>query len=166
MRFAVRDLLIVLAALSLWLLLADASAGSGPLADLAGLIAGAGIGATAYLLHEWGHWTGARLAGSVMHVSARLDTAFMFTFDSRANGKREFAAMTAGGFLATIVGVAFCYLALPDELLASHVARGLVLFLALLGVAIEVPLALWGLLGKTLPPIDRRRGTAAAPPGQ
>ena len=75
--------------------------------------------------------------------------------------------MSAGGFAGTGLAVLAAYTLLPDAELASRVARGTVLFLAFLGLVLEVPLLLWGAFGKALPAIEtfpghRKRAAQAA----
>jgi Ca2+/H+ antiporter len=59
--------------------------------------------------------------------------------------------MSVSGFAATAAAVAFFYLGLPDEYLAARVARGGALFLALLGVVLELPLLLYGIARRDVP---------------
>jgi len=95
-----RDGAAVLALLSLWaaadtwtaatdLLLAQAVA----IAD--GVLVGALLAA---VLHEWGHYAGARAAGAVApRVSPRGLSLFRYRFDFAANDQRQFHWMTGGG---------------------------------------------------------------------
>jgi hypothetical protein len=61
--------------------------------------------------------------------------------------------MSLTGFAATAVVIWIVYL-LPDAWLASRVARGLVLFLTLLAVVLEVPLVIYSLVTNKVPPVD------------
>jgi len=59
--------------------------------------------------------------------------------------------MSVSGFIATALVLVFFYQGLPDEYLASRVARGSALFLALLGLTLELPLLLYGLATRSVP---------------
>ncbi len=99
---ALRDLAIVVAALSLWAA-ADtwyAVTRLGFAATLSfanGLLVGAGVGA---LLHEWGHFTGARLTGARSPLRPFGGFLPLFDFDMQANDERQFQWMSVGGNLA------------------------------------------------------------------
>jgi hypothetical protein len=51
----------------------------------------------AYLFHEWGHFTGARLAKSVSPVLEKPRSFFMFSFDMARNSTSQFLSMSVGG---------------------------------------------------------------------
>ena len=59
LKFALRDLTIVLIGLVAWWLMADWGAQDTMRGDLSGLVIGLLIGAGGYFLHEWGHLAGA-----------------------------------------------------------------------------------------------------------
>lgn len=158
-KFALRDLGILGLAAGLWHLVAGHSAGTGFVADVSGVLAGLGFGAAAYVLHEWGHLLGAFATRSVVTPGGRLTSFFVFGFDTERNGLGQFLVMSVGGFIATALLLWGCYAYLPDDLLASRVARGLVVFLAILGVTLELPLVVWGLLKQGVPgPVDVKPG--------
>jgi len=151
LKFAARDTLILALAAGLWWLLAARSAQPNTLADFSGFVVGMMLGITAFVLHEWGHVVGAFLSGSTMTVNQNLLSPYIFSYDSPHNSLRQFVIMSIGGFVVTAAIVAGYYLGLPDELLASRVARGAALFLAFLGVFLEVPLLLFALISRTVP---------------
>ncbi len=153
-KLAVRDLLLVALLGGFWWLVADLSAGDGPVSDFVGLLAGLGLGVATYLLHEWGHLLGALATRSTVHAPERLGSRFLFSFDSRANSRRQFLIMSLGGFAVTAVALALVYTVLPAEQLATRVARGSVLFLTFLLVFIELPLFVWALVRGDLPPVE------------
>lgn len=142
LRFAIRDALVVTAAAAVWQLAARHSGGTGAVADLAGLVAGLLVGAAGFVLHEWGHLLAGLAAGGTARINADLRSGFLFRFDADANTLRQFVVMSLGGFAATGALVWLVYALLPDGLLASRVARGAALFLAALGVVLELPLLL------------------------
>ena len=138
-KFAVRDGVIVATAVAAWAAVADLSAGPGPVADLSGVIAGLLVGASAFVLHEWGHLLAGWAAGGVAHPNSHLKSGFLFSFDDK-NSLAQFLVMSIGGFVVTGFFVWLVYLRLPDELLATRVARGAIAFLASLTLLLEFPL--------------------------
>lgn len=158
-----RDAAIVATAVLLWLLGARHSAGTGPVADFTGVLLGALLGACALLVHEWGHFAGAVATRSAISPAASLRSVFSFSFDSKRNSQRQFLAMTAGGWIGTATAVAVAYGALPSDLLASRVARGMALLSVALVVATEIPLVLRALWTGRIPPVETRRAPAEAP---
>lgn len=153
-RLAVRDALIIAATLVGWHYGAHWSAESGMRGDIAGVVLGAAVATCFLLLHEWGHLLGALATASRVHAPRKLMSRFLFSFDTQANSRRQFAIMSLSGFVVTAIAVAFVYTRLPSDLLATRVARGLVMLLASLTVFLEVPLLLYGLFARALPPIE------------
>ena len=131
------------------------SAGAGPLADFAGVVLGFGLGFWAHTAHEWGHIAGGKLGRSVMRSGASLTSFSNFIYDSKRNSRPQFLLMSLMGFIPTGIAVWLYFSFLPEGELATHVARGAVLFLVLLGVVLELPLVIWALVRKDLPPVDR-----------
>lgn len=146
----IRDLLLVAATLALWngvLRAGDESATAIALNILAGLM----TVLTGYLAHEWGHLLGAWSRNSVVQLPTRLTSTFLFNFDVGCNDRRQFNAMAAGGFVASIVFVVLLLILVPWNLLAGKIA----LSLTAIGVAatfiLEVPTAWRVLRGAPLP---------------
>ena len=53
------------------------------------------------IFHEWGHFTGAKLTGSIAPVSKKpVRFYFMFNFDMEQNSVSQFIALSLGGILA------------------------------------------------------------------
>jgi hypothetical protein len=138
-KFLLRDSAVVALAAAAWWLLAARSAGAGPVADATGVVAGALVGAVAFLMHEWGHLLAGLASGGRFPVASELRSPFLFEID-RSNSVRQFTVMSLGGFAVTILGILFVYGVLPGELLATRVARGIIVFLAFLTAVLEVPL--------------------------
>jgi hypothetical protein len=161
-KLLARDLAIVALTALIWQLGAEASAVPGLRGDFAGVLAGVTIGVSAYLLHEWGHLVGAMLAGSTVHPARSLASGFLFSFDSRANTRRQFLSLSFGGWLATAIVLWAVYAQLPSELFASRVARGVVTANVLLVIVIEVPLVAWSLLTGRVPPVENQPAQVAA----
>ena len=151
LRFAARDVSILAISVGLWWLLAERSSGVGVVADFAGVAAGLLLGVCAYLLHEWGHLLGALVTRSRLKVAQSLRAAFIFSFDSKENSLAQFLVMSFSGFAATAAVVWAYYVYLPEGLLATRVARGVVLLLAFGGLAVEFPLVLFALRKRAIP---------------
>ena len=162
-KLLARDLVIVAATALVWRLGAAASADPGFAGDFAGVIAGVTIGVCGYLLHEWGHLLGALAVGSSVRPPRSLASGFLFSFDSRANSRRQFLALSLGGWLATVLVLWFVYAALPGDLFASRVARGVVAANVLLVVLIEIPLVVFSLVTGKVPPVDNQPAAVASP---
>lgn len=154
-KLALRDALLVAAALLAWWLLSHYSAGSGAVSDFAGVVLGAGLGFCAHTAHEWGHVVGGFLSRSVMRPGSSMTSFSNFVYDSKQNSRPQFLLMSIMGFIPTGIAVWLFFSHLPAGELATHVARGIVLFLVFLGVVLELPLVIWALVRKDLPPVDR-----------
>lgn len=111
-----RDLAIVSALLSLFAAAETWASTSGlALASLLSIVDGLLVGAaTAAVLHEWGHFAGARLAGG--HAPLKPIGGFfpIFDFDYKNNDARAFDWMSIGGNLGDISVVLFFFFALPQ----------------------------------------------------
>ena len=94
-----RDVSLVLLALSVWAG-ADAAyavTGTGFSAFLSvadGILVGLGV---AGLLHEWGHFAGARVSGGVAPLAPARSFLPLFQFDFQRSEPRHFQAMSIGG---------------------------------------------------------------------
>lgn len=161
-KMALRDLGIVLTASLAWRYGAHLSAGTGPVADVTGVLLGLALGVCAFVAHEWGHFLGALAGGSVVYPPRGVASVYLFSFDSKRNSRRQFLVMSFSGFAVTAAAVWVTQALLPDGLLATRVARGAILFLASLTVLFEIPLVLWAVLVGSLPPVE----TFAAPAGE
>lgn len=93
-----------------------------------------------FFLHEWGHLVGAWIAGAALVLPASpVETPFLFRFNNVRNSVSQFTAMSIGGFVASIVFVAWLPFGLPRGLLATYVAEGLTALGVLATLIIEVP---------------------------
>jgi hypothetical protein len=150
-RLAARDASIIAVALVAWWLVAGLSSGEDALGDFTGFVAGLLLGATGFVLHEWGHLLAALATRSAVEPSESLRSSFIFSFDSQSNSLGQFVVMSLGGFVVTAAVVWSFYAYLPDDLLASRVARGAALFLAFLGVSLELPFFFLALQRRSIP---------------
>ena len=122
-KFAVRDASLIAAAFLFWWVAADLSGGSGAIADFTGFVAGLLVGATGFILHEWGHLLAAFASRSAVEPNRKLRSGFIFSFDARSNSLGQFLVMSSGGFVVTAAIVWSFYAFLPDHLLATRIAR-------------------------------------------
>jgi hypothetical protein len=160
-KMFLRDLAIVGVAAALWWLLAGYSADVGPLADFSGVLVGMAIGLIPFVLHEWGHLLGAVATRSTVQPPTKLATPYLFSFDSKQNSRKQFLAMSFAGWAVSIAVAWAIFTQLPPDLLATRVARGVVVLAIGLIVVIEIPLVLFSLLTGRVPPVE----TQARPPG-
>lgn len=142
LKIAVRDLFLLLATLGVWTIEPTTRYTS---ADPAGTVmqiaAGVMAGLCAVAAHEWGHYLGARAAGAVVYPARRVTAVFMFGFDRERNGRREFMAMSYGGFVASAVMIVLFVTRLPLDALSGQVAMGFVAVGVLLTATLELPVA-------------------------
>ena len=94
---------------------------------------------------------GAVAMGSRVSVGTNLASGFLFRFEAEGNSLAQFVVMSLAGFVATALALAVFYTQLPDAWLASRVARGGAVFLAFLGLTLELPLLLYGLAIRGVP---------------
>jgi hypothetical protein len=93
-----------------------------------------------FLVHEWGHLLGAWYAGASFALPARVtESVFLFRFDNVRNSARQFCAMSLGGFISSLLAVAFLVAFLPSGTLATGVALGLTALGVFATFVIEVP---------------------------
>jgi len=154
-HLALRDAVILAATLLIWHYAAVYSQGTGALADFTGVAVGAMVALCSHLLHEWGHIVGGLAGRSVMQPGKSIKSLSLFSYSSKSNSKKQFLLMSVCGFIATGIMVLFCFFVLPDDHLASHIARGYSLIQVALAVVLEFPLVAWALFGKGLPPVDK-----------
>ena len=84
--------------------------------------------------HEWGHYTGARLSGSLAPVSKERQGFFFFNFKMEENSRAQFLAMSVGGPTANWLMVLIALVALPTDNAFAFAA----LVATLTGIAVNV----------------------------
>lgn len=138
-KLLLRDLAIVAATVALvsWShgLQAAGAALHWPLAILAGAL----VAVSGYLAHEWGHLLGALSRGSRVELPPQLAAVFLFKFDSDRNDRRQFLAMSMGGFISSILVVALLLSLLDLHYWADRIALGLVVLGVIATFILEVP---------------------------
>ena len=153
-KLATRDLISFVLLLVLWQWLAPLSAEQGLMGDFIGVSLGGLMALAFYLTHEWGHVLGGILGRSHMSAASDPKAISLFIYHSEGNSKPQFMLMSFGGFLATACLVWFSYTLLPADLFASRIAQGFSLVQVFLALVLEMPLVIWALFAKKLPPID------------
>lgn len=125
-------LVMLLGALTLWAAAdtwaAASSLGIATLLAVANAIVAATI--IAGIVHEWGHYVGARVAGARTQVLDKpINYFFIFQFPFEHNDRDQFLAMSWGGILAPWLPVAIVAASIPIDnasramLLAAFVTR-------------------------------------------
>ncbi|MFN7951743.1 MAG: hypothetical protein U0610_08440 [bacterium] len=156
---ATRDALIVAAAGAAWIGdTALAGRSDGGTAAL-GIATGVLTALVGFLTHEWGHLAGALLAGSTVHFPNRIIAPLLFHFDGNRNGRRQFLAMSYGGFAASAVALALLVWLVPGDRWSGRTALVLAGIGTLVTLVAEVPTAVRVARGAPLP-----TGFAFTPP--
>jgi hypothetical protein len=116
-----------------------------------GVLTGGLLAVTGFLMHEWGHLAGSLATGSVVHYPPRALAPLLFHFDVRKNDRRQFLAMSYGGYAGTFLGVLALVSAVDPRAWSGRVG----LFLTAVGVAVtliaEVPTTVRVARGGALP---------------
>jgi hypothetical protein len=150
-RFALRDALLAVLTLVLVALDARLASVGGWHAHAVGSLAGVMVTLLAFLVHEWGHLAGTLASGGVAHAPPSLAAIFLFHFDVSRSTRRQFLAMSYGGYAAT--AAALVPLALWIDLARTSGLVALVLSVAGIGVtlALEIPTTVRVARGAELP---------------
>jgi hypothetical protein len=154
-RFAARDAALALGSAGLWWLDATFRSGAseGVLATLLALGAGLSAAGCAFLVHEWGHLAGSLLSGARVEFPARLGSLFLFMFDVSKNDRRQFLAMSFGGYAGSLVAIALLLTLLPFEALSGKVGLAAAALGMLAIVFAELPVTVRVLRGGPLPTV-------------
>jgi len=150
-RFLARDLIVL--GVTIGLVLADAELrdAGGPIAIIVGVLAGAMAAVAAFLVHEWGHLLASLGSGGIAHPPPSLSAIFLFHFDVEKSTRRQFLAMSYGGYAATALAV--IPLAMWIDL--GHVSGMTGLLLSVLGIGatlvLEIPTTMRVARGGKLP---------------
>ena len=103
------------------------------------------------LFHEWGHLTGARLSGGIVHFPKRVTSTFLFYFDTKNSSRQQFLSMSLGGFAASAVVTPLLIALLPSGAISSYVAMVLIVAGLVATAWLELPLYFKVLRGAPLP---------------
>ena len=142
--YALRDAVIVAVTLLSWW-------GSQSIETL-GIIAGVGLGMSAYLFHEWAHLLAAIKQKASVEFATRWYAIFLFSMRSGMISKRAFFDISFAGFFATLLYLLF-FLSLPPSNVQA-VALLLAQCLAVLTLIFEAPIAIWAMVTDRVPAAD------------
>jgi hypothetical protein len=123
---AVRDSLVVAATLVLWALDGRIRADGTAWGLSTAVGAGALTAVSGYLFHEWGHLAGALAARARIRLPDSPWEIFLFNFDVDRNQRRQFVAMSIGGYAASAAYVVFLAFVMPLDTTAGVIAAILV----------------------------------------
>lgn len=141
---ALRDVVVLAATIGLMRLDASlrADAATGVLPALVAGATGLAITVCGFYAHEWGHYLAARAAGATPVPSASPISIFLFALGEDACSRRQWLAMSAGGYAASIVGLAVILSVIDLGTLSGRVALGLTSLGVLATFALEMPITL------------------------
>jgi hypothetical protein len=149
-QLVVRDLALLALTVLTWRLDERLHAAGGAFAIVAAILAGVLTAAVGFLTHEWGHLSASLLTGSVVSYPRSIFSSLLFHFESERNDRRQFYWMSAGGYLASIVGMLLIVAFVPHRL-SGYIAIGLAALGALATFVLEVPITLRVMRGASLP---------------
>jgi len=142
--YALRDAVIVAMTLLCWW-------GAQSIEALS-IIAGIGLGLSAYLLHEWAHLLAAIRQKASVEFATRWYAIFLFNMRTAVISKRAFFDISFAGFFATLLYLLF-FLSLPPSNVQA-VALSLAQYLAALTLIFEAPIAIWAMITDRVPAGD------------
>jgi hypothetical protein len=141
-RVIVRDLGFLAATIACWIWMRELQAQPATwFTSLLAILTAALTAFTGFLAHEWGHLTGAHLAGSAYEPSDGVFSIFLFKFNSDRNTRRQFLWMSNGGFLVSALVVVLLFAVLSFHRLADQLALGLTTLGVIATFILEVPAA-------------------------
>jgi hypothetical protein len=162
LQLAVRNHgLALLAAITLWVA-ADAYvviSGSGFATVLSVFNAFAAASIMASIFHEWGHFTGARLAKSYSPMVTNPLGTFIFGFNFKKNTSRQFLFMSIGGPVANTLLVVLVLFLVPVYNAGSAMLLAVVVARLVSVLLFEVPIILRVMNGGE-PEAELERGQA------
>jgi hypothetical protein len=150
-KFAVRDIALLVLCLGFWELTIARQAAGGWLSIGLQIVTAAITLLLSFLVHEWGHLLGGLLARSKMHAPNRLFELFLFHFDGHQNNARQFVAMSIGGFIASGLMMAVVIAFAPLHSLAGILALIFVAIGIIATVVLEFPTTWRVMRGAPLP---------------
>ncbi len=150
---ALRDAAILCGSAALWSFVASwAPTEPGLLPVIAGAVVGSLLGLVwGYAAHEWGHFLGARLARSRIHVSEQVTAIQLFRLDPRENTRRQFLFMAWGGLLVLWIQAGMFAGLLPWRGVSGITAVAFAVLGAAYTTWVEAPIALRVQRGGALP---------------
>lgn len=136
-----RDLTFGVAALSIWAGAEAWSRQSGlGLAALLSVLGGFVVGGlVTALLHEWGHFVGARLSGAVAPIAPAKNLVPLFLFDMDRSGDAPFRAMSVGGSVGHWSAAFGLFYLLPGSTAGEVAIQAASFGFAVFASVVEVP---------------------------
>jgi hypothetical protein len=107
------------------------------LSVITALVAGSWL---ASIIHEWGHFTGARLAKSYAPIVPEVKGVFMFGFNHAKNNRNQFIAMSLGGPIANWLLVLMVFFFIPMDNLGRVTLLAVVFAKAVSVCLFELPI--------------------------
>lgn len=135
-----RDVLVLASAFGLMALDRTMRAEGGALAVVVACAAGVLVTVSGFYLHEWGHFLAARAAGASPVPAASPIAIFLFELSEDACTRRQWLAMSLGGYAASIVGLAVILAVVDASALSGRVALGLTSLGVLATFVLEIPI--------------------------
>jgi hypothetical protein len=148
---AVRDATVAVVTGLLWSADAALRPGGGALAVGVGVATGLFTALAGFLAHEYGHLAASLAAGARVSYPRSPLSTLLFHFDSAQNDRRQFFAMSFGGYGATLVAVGAIAALAPLDAWSGRVALALAGAGTLVTFALEVPITLRVWRGAPLP---------------
>lgn len=123
----------------------------GALPVAVGVATGLFTALTGFLAHEYGHLAASLATGARVSYPRSALSTLLFHFDSAQNDRRQFFAMSFGGYGATLVAVGAIAALAPLDAWSGRVALGLAGAGTLVTFALEVPITVRVWRGAPLP---------------
>jgi hypothetical protein len=142
----VRDLLLVTAAATLWIV-----DGAGSSSAAHGLLTGVMTALMGFLAHEWSHLAGAKLTRSQVHFPNKVFAPLLFHFDTARNTRKQFLAMSYGGYAGTAIATVLIVALVPFDRIAGQTAIALAAIGGIVTLIAEVPTTFRVIRGAPLP---------------
>jgi len=140
LRLAIRDLTVLVLSALLWRADSARRLDGGALALSIGIATGIATALCGFLLHEWGHLVASLATGSAVDYPKKLISPLLFHFDSAKNTRPQFFWMSAGGYVASLIGMIGIVTLCPLDALSGKVALVLGALGMLATLVLELPI--------------------------
>jgi hypothetical protein len=150
-KLVVRDAVVLALTVVAVVVDAEQRLGSGWVGGAAGVVTGALVALSGFLLHEWGHLAGSLGSGAEVFYPSRLAAPLLFHFDVKRNDRRQFLWMSAGGYIASALGLAVVWWLVRLDAWSGRTALLLAGGGTLVTVIVEVPTTIRVARGQPLP---------------
>jgi len=150
-RLILRDAFVALLTSATWTVDARLRHEHSARAIAVSIVTGLLTGVCGYLAHEWGHLAASLGSGSVVHYPPPGRSPLSFHFDSARNTRTQFYWMSAGGYLASLVGLALIVAFVPHDGWSGWIAMGVAAAGTLATFVLEIPTTVGVARGAPLP---------------